>query len=172
MEALIATSELEDKGHPRRPSFNESGRLLAIGAMPANALKASKFVKVAERWGEVNGIEVAGLTTQEFSIVPKNFDGCLIPVTRQSCNRCHVDAGEHVREFDAFGNQLRNDSGVVGRRHWYGVVRGNDKILSWHPFAESTISTNGGNNKVVFRKGDIVLFDPRQYNKAEYPGMK
>ena len=167
----LLDASVVDKGHPRRQSFSERGTLFNIAAMSPSLLDTSFFVKAPESWGTIDGIEVAGPTTTETSLVQKNFMGCLIGVSRASCARCHQDAGQHVSQFDAFGNQRRNDSGAVGQRHWYGKVRGNDRILSWHPFAESTISTNGGNNKVELRKIDIAAFDPKKHTVVDYPGM-
>lgn len=71
------------------------------------------------------------LTTDDWSIVPKNYTGHVT-----SCIKCHKQTLIHARE-------------IQPNRDWYGFVRGDDTIFSFHIFDESCISHNGFNRQVV-----------------------
>lgn len=82
----------------------------------------------------------APTATTDNAIVPKGYNGVIVGVTADSCMKCHADAAQHVRTFDA-------------NREWYQFVRGSlsEKILSFHPISEKSL--NGGtirlNEKLV-----------------------
>lgn len=56
-----------------------------------------------------------------FSIVPRGFNGGLIPVSDESCTRCHTDAGRPFRDY--YDNITA-----------YGELWGQDETFTWHPF--------------------------------------
>ena len=69
-------------------------------------------------------------TKADVHIVPKNYDGGFIAVESQSCMKCHETTNKHVNEFQS-------------SRDWYGRIRGNDGIFSFHIFSPSSISYDG-----------------------------
>lgn len=71
-------------------------------------------------------------TTQaDFHVVPTGYQGYFHPVSATACVTCHESVFKHVNDLDR------------PSRDWYGRVRGNDGIFSWHPFANASISHNG-----------------------------
>ena len=167
------TRTITDDDHPRRPrTFSASGLLYNIPKLPASELASSKFVPAPDAWAMFGNDKIVGVTTEEFSLVPKNFTGCLIPVSRQSCVQCHQDFGLHVNDFDRFGSQSVPNSGTVGSRHWYGTLRGNDGIGSRHFVSESAIAKNGASLDVSFRAGEVEVYNPDKHTVADYPGLK
>lgn len=151
-ERLHEVVELADTSHPLRPAIALRGPLDALPDLPRDAmprLMAAPFRRVgAEPWARGGGAESYAPmhTGKGVAIVPRRFTGGLIAATAESCTRCHRDAGAEVGTFDAFG--FRN---VVGGRHWYGTVRGDDGILSWHPFAPDAVSAGPGASRVRLR---------------------
>ncbi len=84
---------------------------------------------VAGTWSE----SAMGVTAEDpGQIVPPKYHGQLVEVTTASCNRCHRDTGKHVEVFE------RNPP-----RDWYGLLRGGDGILSWHPFEDRQLRDIG-----------------------------
>lgn len=71
-------------------------------------------------------------------LTPAGYKGGLLEVSKKSCNRCHEDTGKNVNDFDQ-------------PREWYGHIRGNDRIFSWHPFTKDSISFNGFWKPMVLR---------------------
>ena len=89
-----------------------------------------------------------------------NYEGAFLPVSRQECRRCHEQIDQQVRVFE------RN-------RDWYGRIRGNDEIFSFHPFEPASISPNGFNRTVNMRQelvnaGLLAKFDPAKHNERFY----
>ncbi len=73
-------------------------------------------------WKEGGGLETyAPGSLADFSVVPKGYELGMIPVNDLSCNRCHVETGRPVGDFE-FDIQL------------YGEVWGEDRIFTWHLF--------------------------------------
>lgn len=86
---------------------------------------------VGEEWlrqGEAVGY--APTTRAPFHIVPTHYDGAHLEVTTKACMTCHDGVLTHVNSFDS-------------PRDWYGHVRGDDAIFSFHPFEPADISHNG-----------------------------
>ncbi len=86
---------------------------------------------LGEEWirqGDTPGY--APTTKAPFHIVPKDYDGAYLEIATKACMTCHEGVIEHVDKFDY-------------RREWYGRVRGDDAIFSFHPFEPADISHNG-----------------------------
>ncbi|MDA7979830.1 MAG: hypothetical protein MPJ50_13765 [Pirellulales bacterium] len=121
---------------------------------------------LADYWriDEAGLVTFAPTTDDEFHVVPKNYDAGFIQLDRDSCLRCHQTVAQSVRRFD------------VGR-DWYGRIRGSDGIFSFHPFAPSSISSNGYGNTVrmrdsMERAGVLERFDPEIHTKEIYQRVK
>ncbi|MBX9790171.1 MAG: hypothetical protein K2Y37_14740 [Pirellulales bacterium] len=63
-------------------------------------------------------------------IVPVNYRAHLLGSDDHACAKCHDTVGKSTDAFDQ-------------PRDWYGLVRGDDAIFSWHPARPASISTNG-----------------------------
>lgn len=61
------------------------------------------------------------------SFVPKNYDGAYLAVDQKSCMTCHNGTLENADAFEF-------------RRDWYGRVRGDDGIFSFHPFDPNAVN--------------------------------
>jgi hypothetical protein len=72
----------------------------------------------------------APTTNEEYHIVPKNFDGGFVAVDSKSCARCHDSTMKDASYFEPV-------------RDWYGMVRGDDNIMSFHIFSKSSIRNDG-----------------------------
>lgn len=58
------------------------------------------------------------------NVKPPLYAGPFLAKNKVDCRNCHQHTGMSARSFDQ-------------GRGWYGVVRGFDEILSWHPFTPS-----------------------------------
>lgn len=72
----------------------------------------------------------APTTEQDYHIVPKKYDGGFISVDSKSCARCHDSTMQDASYFQP-------------ARDWYGFVRGDDNILSFHIFDPKSVSNRG-----------------------------
>lgn len=73
-------------------------------------------------WKEGGGLETyAPGSAADFGIVPKGYEMGMIPVNEVSCNRCHVETGHPLKDFE-FDLVL------------YGEVWGEDRAFTWHLF--------------------------------------
>lgn len=117
----------------------EVSKLPTMDEKLVKKLLQEPFKEVKERF-EVNVI--APTTDADFGIYPKEYMGGMVRVSKNSCMGCHEHTLVHARDFDI-------------KREWYGRVRGSDNILSFHIFEPSSISYNGINQQIQFRK-DLV----------------
>ena len=76
----------------------------------------------------------AASTHSENSIVPKEYDAGVFPVTDESCNRCHDQGGRQIRDF-------------YDELMLYGELWGEDQIFSWHLFETSAFLKPDGSIK-------------------------
>lgn len=73
-------------------------------------------------WKENGQLETyAPASDDDFSIVPKGYEMGMIAVNEVSCNRCHIETGRLLGEFES-DIQL------------YGEVWGEDRLFTWHLF--------------------------------------
>jgi len=118
-EPSAAFARALDSGHENRP-FRAGARFVRLPRMPpslvASLLDHTPFESARYKsWSA----HAHGPTASRFSIVPADFLGGLIPVNRESCARCHEDAGRVVN--------------LQGDARWR--LRGNDRIFSFHIFS-------------------------------------
>ena len=73
-------------------------------------------------WKENGTLETyAPASSSLFNIVPKGYEMGMIPVNEVSCNRCHMETGHPLADFE-FDIIL------------YGEMWGEDRIFTWHLF--------------------------------------
>lgn len=97
------------------------------------------------------------------SLVPHQFFGGLIPMTQKSCMNCHDSAGRHVDNFDPHPSQMYASAPGDARRArtWYNGVRGDDGILSFHPFSADAVARGANTdanalNRCLVENGLVV----------------
>lgn len=102
-------------------------------------------------------------------IVPRFYDGGMLPVDDQSCRRCHQDAGRAIADFYPV---------MV----LYGELWGEDETFSWHPFdPKAYVSANGevanfnnDNRKLraeFVKSGFVKAFDASVHSSAIYKAL-
>lgn len=117
---------LTKSAHPHRTAFEGTAAwetLPPVWAETVVKLLDRPFKDAAGKaWRSGSGaVTHAPTTDADFHIVPKAYGAAPIEVGRQGCVRCHDTAGEEAKAFDAV-------------RGWYGRVRGDDTVFSFHPF--------------------------------------
>ena len=108
-------------------------------------LKNTTFKSCVDKfWRNTKNPAAAPSTKEDFHIVPKNYDGAFINVDSKSCMKCHENTNDHVNKFDS-------------GRDWYGRIRGNDGIFSFHIFDKDCISYQGTGRGVKINQKLIDL---------------
>jgi len=142
------------------PVFNDLGLVKQL-------LMATSFELVTEPWKKDGDKEVYALSAGDLaSIVPINYDSGLLPMTNESCDRCHKDAGRQIGDFQP--NLIL-----------YGELWGEDQIFSWHPFENSMfVDANGrvknfnNDNRRLrqdFKDGNLVVpYDSKVHVAPNY----
>jgi hypothetical protein len=141
--------------HPDRTAFDVTATYWELPP-----LSRQETIRVLSRpFADVTGARVPLTSRQSFSIVPDGFmphvgsDG-------DHCMDCHNDT---MRSVDTFART----------RDWYGLIRGDDGILSFHPFDGSSISSNGTRrpitiNRTLLARGFVARYDRRVHLRADY----
>lgn len=120
-----------DRFHPR-PAVTLTFRQAEVPSLPETL--AERLLRHPLR--EV--FEPLELTSRHTQIIPKDYGGSHVGMGVDDCMKCHVHVAKHATEFDRPG------------RDWYGYIRGSDRIFSFHPFANSSIATNGTDLPIRF----------------------
>lgn len=167
----LASHTLAD-GHPSATVFRQRMGVDFLPSLEDDRLVAELLTTttfrsaISDVWRQgANGERTfAPTTTAPFHIVPANYDAGFIEVDSASCARCHSTVGMHVRNFDY-------------SRDWYGRIRGSDGIFSFHPFAPSSISSNGFGGGVALRRelidaGVLQQYDARLHPRSLYHQAK
>ena len=143
----LARDRLVDAIHNRQRAFDVTTTVAKLPTLatddvlklmdkPYTSVLGEKFL--ADASGPVNETGAA-------NIVPTDYFGAHVNATGTSndCMLCHESAGRHGSLFE--------------NRGAYGHIVGSysDKILSWHPFALSSISGNGSRIPVNLRQSFI-----------------
>lgn len=161
--AVLTTVDHSDRANRTRPAFRG---LAAVAWMPrlpvplvADLLRETAFRDATgAAWATSGAIECYAPTTDTAGqLVPVRYAGTIVGTDTDSCARCHDGVAKHARHFDA-------------ARGWYGHVRGDDGIFSFHPIDPSRISRNGATipptlNRELVEAGIVAAYDP-----ARHPG--
>jgi len=131
-------------------------------------LKNTAYRSVGSVPWKSNGTQTtyAAGTKASYSIVPKNYDGGMLPVDDVSCRRCHEHGGRQIRDF-------REDLMA------YGELWGEDETFSWHPFETSAFVKPDGNvanfnndnrrlRQDFVSAGLVVKYDPANHPPSLY----
>jgi len=118
--------------HPDQTVFESDSAIQTLGKLPNEVVRKmllKPFVSAREsvwiRNGKIPGF--APTTKEDFHIVPKDYTGGFVRVNNVQCMRCHTNTMKEAGDFDF-------------QRDWYGRVRGDDNIFTFHPFEPSSVS--------------------------------
>jgi hypothetical protein len=121
----------------------------------ARLLTETPFKSVlGQEWVRDGADEGHAPTTQaSFHIVPREYGGSFLAVSSKKCMTCHETTSMHADDFQF-------------ARDWYGRVRGDDHIFSFHIFEPRCISGNGIGMQPELRQalidaGRLKQYDPR-----------
>ena len=109
-----------------RSVFKQTAAIDNLGKQPKeiiDKLYDLPFVSArGKTWVSYKGYEgYAPSTDEDYHIIPKKADHGFVEISQKSCMRCHVDTMKDASELQA-------------PREWYGRVRGDDNIVSFHIF--------------------------------------
>ena len=95
--------------------------------------------------------------------MPAGYSGTIAGTDTGSCAKCHDGVAKHARHFDA-------------ARGWYGHVRGDDGIFSFHPIDPSRISYNGATippvlSRDLVESGIVAPYDPARHIGDRYRAL-
>ena len=139
-------------------AFSQSATMQVLPRIPqeiaTQLLKETKFTSaVGDEWTpEID----AATTAQVASIVPPNYTAAHLGNDRVGCANCHKDTAVRAVTFNR-------------PREWYGRVRGNDGIFSFHPFTRGSISPNGVSRPVRIREDFKRAGVVEKFNGARHP---
>lgn len=158
----VAVQTLTDK-HRTRHGFNVRATNETLPPMSESLVRRLLAVpfrtSAGVYWRETASREpdlAAPTSAQRFGLVPFQYNGAFLGNDSQSCRNCHKDVLTAARSFDS-------------GRGWYGFVRGGNEILSWNPVEPSSVSRDGGNLPVVFRRSFVSAGMWEAYNAAKHP---
>jgi hypothetical protein len=155
MALLRRTETIEDAKHVRK-AFRTKATHYALP--PINRLDVHRVL--SGTFYDVTGNRFGLTASNAFNLVPDKYFGAFAGSDTDSCMDCHQDTMKSVDLFDR-------------ARDWYGLVRGDDAIISFHPFEKSSISSNGTRrpivmNRLMIQKGMLAKYNPRIHSKEFY----
>lgn len=162
----FVTVDVSDRANKSRPAFIGLTDVTFLPTLPPELVRELLRVPFRDALGAVwltsaSGAKCYSPTTAELEqLVPRHWMGSLVGTDSDSCAKCHDTVGQHARRFDQF-------------RGWYGHVRGDDFVFSFHPVAPSAIAYNGARlsarlNPALVRSGVVEVYDPARHPRAVY----
>lgn len=149
----VVVANFEDVRHPRR-AIRERAEVELLPELPRE-LRARLIA--GRTWQSTMGRDWRpGIRASAGGLAPAGF-AAVFEVEASSCGRCHESAGRSVAYFEA-------------GRDWYGAVSGDDRILSWHPYAAESIATRGEARPVRLRPELLRLGLLEPYDPQRHPG--
>lgn len=94
-------------------------------------LLSREFTSVRDREWVPGGL--APDTHADFHVIPRGYNGAMLPVSQSTCASCHRTAGQNIRLF-----------GLSSPQGWDEWVRGNvgDESFRFHPFDPASVSSD------------------------------
>lgn len=111
--------------------FNQTAAIDKLGKQPKEIIDALFDLPLTSARGKAwvvhKGYEgYAPTTDEDYHIIPKKADHGFVEIAQKSCMRCHSDT-------------MKDASALQSPREWYGRVRGDDNIISFHIFDGAAI---------------------------------
>lgn len=163
-------SVTQDFAHTVRTAFRAEAKIDVLPAISADKVKKLLDVEYREvlpsaTWrGEAES--PAAPTATSFHVVPAQYAGGFVDVSRDSCLRCHRDTNQDGGKFQMFHASGR----VVDR---YGQIRGSGGVFSFQPIDRGCCTQSPLGAAPVIRRdllaaGLIERYDPRKHPDTEY----
>jgi len=161
--AVLTVVDHSDRANRTRPAFVGRAAVAWMPRLPvplvAELLRDTPFADATgTAWATSGELHCYAPTTDTAGqLVPIRYAGTIVGTDTDSCAKCHDGVARHARRFDA-------------ARGWYGHVRGDDGIFSFHPIDPARISRNGATiqpllNRHLVEAGIVSAYDP-----ARHPG--
>lgn len=164
--AKVTVVEVSDRANRTRSAFVGQAGAAFVPELPADVVR--QLIRrpfrdsLGAEWsrGLRGEICYSPTTSASDQIVPRGWMGSLIGTDTDSCQACHRTVAKHARYFDE-------------RRGWYGHVRGDDDVFTFHPVEPTSVSYNG----VTFgprlraqfvRAGVVEVYDPAKHPREVY----
>lgn len=162
----LESRDMTDWANRTRPAFVGRAGVAWMPVLPeplVAELLAKPFLDATgHEWkrGTNGAICYAPTTDAPGQLVPRGYAGSLVGTDTDSCAKCHDGTAKHARHFDA-------------ARGWYGHVRGDDRIFSFHPIRAADVSYNGATRPAaldpdLIRAGVVAEYDPRRHPAEIY----
>lgn len=156
-----------DRANRSRPAFPAAKAVATfVPELPADVV--AKLLSrpfrdsLGAEWARSTSGEIcyAPTAATEEQIVPRHYMASILGTDSDSCQQCHRTVAQHARTFDS-------------ARGWYGHVRGDDDVFSFHPVEPDSISYNGATLRPRLRKalldaGVIAVYDPAKHPPHVY----
>lgn len=157
----VRTVDVTDRANRSRAAFVGTAGVAWLPELPApvvrELLRRPFDDALGAAWAEADGVVCYSPTTPHaHQIVPAGWMGSLVGSDSDSCAKCHDTVGQHARRFDQ-------------HRGWYGHVRGDDFVFSFHPVAPSSVAYNGATLPVRLNASLVAAGAIEQYDPARHP---
>ena len=163
---VLLTADMTDRANRTRPAFRGTAHVAFLPRLPAELslrlLRETAFRDATgHAWAADGDRHCYAPTTETASqIVPAGYSGTIAGTDTDLCAKCHDGVAKHARHFDA-------------ARGWYGHVRGDDGIFSFHPIDVSRISYNGATippllSRELVESGIVAPYDPARHTGDRY----
>lgn len=166
---VLTKVDMTDRVNRTRPAFQGVSHVAWLPVLPVSLclclLKETPFRDATGyAWAQVDEAQCFAPTTDTpGQIVPMGYAGTIVGTDTDSCAKCHDGVAKHSRHFDM-------------HRGWYGHVRGDDGIFSFHPIEPNRISYNGATimptlNKELSVRGIVSPYDPHKHPGDVYHAL-
>lgn len=161
--------DFTDRANRTRPAFVSAAYVAFLPRLPADVtlalLRETPFRDATgQAWATAGEAHCYAPTTETASqLVPARYAGTIVGTDTDSCAKCHDGVAQHARSFDR-------------QRGWYGHIRGDDGIFSFHPIDPSRISYNGATipptlSRHLVESGVVAAFDPSRHPGDRYHAL-
>ncbi len=160
--AKVTIVEVSDRANRTRSAFVGQAGAAFVPELPpdvvAQLMRRPFRDALGAEWarGPRGEICYSPTTSTSDQIVPRGWMGSLIGTDTDSCQACHRTVAKHARHFDE-------------RRGWYGHVRGDDDVFTFHPVEPSSVSYNGSTFPPRLRAQFVRSGVVEAYDQARHP---
>lgn len=159
---VVQVVDVTDRANRTRPAYVGTAGVLFVPPLPPavvlQLLRRPFRDALGAEWarsprGEVCYSPTAAAAGQ---IVPQHWMGSLVGTDTDSCAACHRTVAQHARTFDL-------------ARGWYGHVRGDDGIFTFHPVEPASVAYNGATLAPRLRQSLLQAGVIERYDLARHP---
>lgn len=162
----VQVIEVSDRANRSRPAFVGHAGASFLPELPASVtrelMRRPFRDALGAEWATSSTGEIcyAPTTSAHGQIVPRYWMASLVGTDTDSCQKCHHTVAQHARTFDR-------------HRGWYGHVRGDDDVFTFHPVEPSSIAYNGATvparlRQSLVRASVVEAYDPKKHPPHVY----